>query len=407
MTTFKQAVPTRCIRCGGPLDGSVEHPFPQAFGALKASKLLFCNACNNDVGDQIDGPFTAVFEMHTTALDVRRARGEAPTLKATTLEGQKIWLGPGGMPLARDPSTSVVERDGKKEVTITLPLDRPDLHPHMIAKVAKELGVDASKLTLEKITMRTTSAGIVNFALSLGDPEQLRGAAKIAFGFLALVIGDDVFASPFARLRGSVFSGSGVDAWCAPSITGLAASFLPTPDGAQHRVIIFATESETWAHVEVFGVFAYAVLLAEESDARFSRPYVWGHNAITGENGEGWLDARIIIPQPKRETRPPRREDIAGLRSLMHRRAVEIAHERTIEEEIALLGIEVGEGNPITSEAIAKMSRRLAQRWIAMDEGSDLDLSLPIEDQEALQRVSKALREVGKRRTTSDEAEPE
>jgi hypothetical protein len=75
-----------------------------------------------------------------------------------------------------------------------------------------------------------------------------------------------------------VILGGEVRAWRQPPFRQLPARIPPPTDGVQHRVLIYMVGQETWAHVEVYGIVGYAVLLADISDARFSAPYVWGQN---------------------------------------------------------------------------------------------------------------------------------
>src|SRR5579859_3883766 len=91
--TRTKLVPTRCLHCGGALDGSLEHVFNQALGGTKKSRDLYCSACNRSLGLQIDAFLAKDFEIITTILNVRRDRGVPPTLRRTTDTGQKILIG--------------------------------------------------------------------------------------------------------------------------------------------------------------------------------------------------------------------------------------------------------------------------------------------------------------------------
>jgi hypothetical protein len=242
--------PTKCLACEDMIDdsnASEEHVFNQAFGGTKKSNKLYCHSCNHRFGTDVDAPFAKDFEFVTTMLNVKRDRGPPPSLVATTIDGQKIRLGPGGVPSFQGPSPTVVEeRDGVRHITITVPADRPELYPHMLTKVTKDYGLDPAALRDPSITFTTTSTGIVNARLaSIGGPAQARAIAKIALGFLALEIGDDVFTEPYAALRLAVVQGSDVRAWPQPPFRALEASMFPPTDGVQHRVLIYTTETAT------------------------------------------------------------------------------------------------------------------------------------------------------------------
>lgn len=387
--------PTRCLSCEGMLNGSLEHVFPQALGGTKTSRNLYCSVCNLRLGTDVDAPFAKDFEFATTVLNVKRDRGQPPTLKVTTADGQKIYLGPGGVPSPQGPSPPVIEEhDGKKHITIIVPADRPELHGHMLAKVAKELGVDVAALGEGTMSLRSTSVGTVNATVSIGGPSQDRAVAKIALGFLALEIGDDVFSEPFAALRLAAVVGREVRAWRQPLFRAFAATMLPETDDVQHRVLIYATGSETWAHVEVYGAVGYAVLLAEISDARFASPYVWGQNPTTGASGEG-REPGIPVPTPVRAHVELDKNDFAGLIRTWRRVGSDVAYQRTIDEEVAIAFAGLAEGEEINEAFIDGLSRRIAERLVAFqDSNGPLNLSRPIVSRDELEKIRRALRAV-------------
>src|SRR5678816_490462 len=111
--------------------------------------------------------------------------------------GRAVWRRLG------DHLPTVIERgdDNHVKVTITVPADRPELHEHMLAKVAKELGVPRAVLGAGSMALVTSSMGPIDARFAVGGPLQLRAAAKIALAFLALKIGDDVFSETYASLR--------------------------------------------------------------------------------------------------------------------------------------------------------------------------------------------------------------
>lgn len=392
--------PTKCLACEGALDGSIEHAFPQALGGTKKSRSLYCETCNKRLGREVDAPFTKDFEFATTALNVQRDRGPPPTLKVTTSDGGSMYLKPGGVAAPGGPSPTVIERrDGNRaHVTITVPADRPELHEHMLAKAAKELGVSPDAFGEGSMVLKTSSAGTVNALFALGGPMQLRAAAKIALSFLALEIGDDVFSEAYALVRSAVVHGGDVRAWRQPPFRHSVAPTLPMTDRVQHRVLIYIAGNETWAHVEVYGIIAYAVLLADAADARFASPYVWGQNPTTGVSGEGH-EPKAEMPTPIRVHASTDSKDFVELGRAMQEVAVSTALERTISEEVAIAFTALGEDEEISESFIDELSRRVAERLIALrSPGSALNISRPIANRDELERIRRALRGLDKPR---------
>lgn len=397
--TSTKVPPTMCISCKGVLDSSLEHVFPQSLGGTKKSRNLYCGACNVRLGAEIDAPFVKDFEFATTALNIKRDRGAPPVLRATTIDGKKIYLGPGGVPSLQAPTSTVIEEpDGTRHVKLTVPADRPELHEHMVAKVAKELGIDAAALPLRSISFETISAGTVDGKLAAGGPQHARAVGKIALGFLALEIGDEVFTEPYERLRVAVMHGGDVYAWLHRPFRELIAPTLPPTDGVQHRVIIYTTRAETWAHVEVYGTYGYGVLLAETQDARFASPYVWGQNPTTGASDEGQTPG-TPLPTPVRAAAMPTQEDHRGLIIAMKQVALDIAYESTIDEEVAIAFAELGDDDEPDPAFLGELHRRITERFVALrDPSRSLKLSRPVAGQDVLERIRRALRAVAAKR---------
>lgn len=392
--------PTKCLACEGALDGSIEHAFPQALGGTKKSRNLYCEACNKRLGRDVDTPFTKDFEFATTALNVQRDRGPPPALKVTTLDGNSIYLKPGGVAAPGGPSPTVIEHrdDNHAHVTITVPADRPELHEHMLAKAAKELRVSPDVFGKGSMVLKTSSAGTVNAMLAVGGPIQLRAAAKVALSFLALEIGDDVFSDAYELVRSAVVHGGDVRAWKQPPFRHSVSPILPATDRAQHRVFIYTIGNETWAHVEVYGVVGYAVLVADTADTRFTSPYVWGQNPTTGVFGEGH-EPKAEMPSPVRVHASTVSKDFVELGRAMQEVAVSAAVERTISEEIAIAFAGLNEDEEISEGFIDELCRRVAERLVALRyPGSALNLSRPIADRDELERIRRALRGLDKPR---------
>lgn len=390
--------PTKCLACEGVLDGSLEHLFLHALGGTKKSGSLYCSTCNNRLGTEVDAPFANDFKFATTVLNVRRDRGSPPTLKVTTTDGQKIYLGPGGVSSVRGPSPTLIEeRDGIRQITITVPVDKAERrHAQMLAKVAKEQSLAPSALGEPSMSLLTTSVGSVIARFAFGGSEHFRAVAKIALGFLALEIGDDVFTEPYEALRQAVVHGKDVGVWLQPRFDAFVAPLLPPTDGVQHRVLIYTTGSETWAYVEVYGSVGYAVLLAEIPDARFVTPYVWGQNPTNGKHDEGRAPG-MPVPTPIRTgvalaTEDILRQAMASLLMAMYKVNFETAWDHVIDKELAIAFAGLGEGAEISVAFIYELSQRIAQRFAALHPSNrSLNLSRGITNRAEFERIRRAL----------------
>jgi hypothetical protein len=298
----------------------------------------------------------------------------------------------------------IEHQDRQKLITVTVPVDRPELRQHMLAKAAKELGVKPSEFAESVMSLVSTRVGNIELKISVGGSTHERAIAKIALGFLALHIGDDVFAESYAALRRAV-QGQEKRVWVQRPFRALEASVLPPSDGAQHRVIVYTTDEATWSHVEVYGTFGYAVLLSEKPDLRFALPYVWGQNPTTGEAGEGRA-ALTGLPVPVRELVEPTREDWRPLFRAMWRISREEAIGEIVEREFVIAGYQ--EGQEVAQTEWDQMWGRIAHQVVALGlPGAPLNLSRPIANVEEFEKIGRALRRRATgRRSTSGDTEP-
>jgi hypothetical protein len=332
---------TRCIACEQPLvERSVEHLVPQALGATKTSTALYCGSCNRKFGDTLDARLTKDLEFLSTALDVVRDRGAPPSVFVHTQEGKIIRMAAGGIPSTIAPEVEVsLQPDGTKNVTIRVPADKPELHAHMLAKVAKQEKVLASALSIQSGEIRNVSVGQVTAQVALGGEPQHRAIAKIALGFLAHRLGDDIFEALFAGLRNFVLRGGDARSWRRRTHRDELASAHDSSEGIEHRVQLYTRGAETWAYIELFGTFGYDVVLAEGVAERMV-PYFWRQNPVTGASSEGDLEA--VPPTPERADRPLELQDYARLYAEMHRINLRVAIDLILHEESLRLEGEIG-----------------------------------------------------------------
>lgn len=51
-----------CPYCGEETEGSDEHIIPRSLGGALRSFRVCCQRCNNQLGEQVDGPFVKMFD---------------------------------------------------------------------------------------------------------------------------------------------------------------------------------------------------------------------------------------------------------------------------------------------------------------------------------------------------------
>jgi hypothetical protein len=337
------------------------------------------------LGSEADKSLTTDVAWITTALNVRRDRKIAPTLNVTTTSGERIHLEPGGFPRSRDPGPPVVEeRDGKRHVRITVPLEKMHLAEHMTAKALKDLGLPKSAIRHTEYELRTVDPGDIEVRLAFGGPDQFRAVAKIALSFLAYEIGDRVFEPQFASLRRAVDGCEPASVWRAIPL-GTAVDGIPlASNGAQHRVVIFADGEDAWAHIEVYGAIAFSVLLSEKADRHFDAPYAWVQDPTTGAQWAGRLPTDHRRPVAVRVHAEASMPAFTELLRFVRGRQLDDALRRTIEEELQIAAAR-NETGEMSDDEIWQVSARIAERAISLYRPkSTLDLTLKVDSLQQL-----------------------
>lgn len=388
---------TRCLLCEGALDGSLEHVFPRALGGTKVSRALYCGMCNIRLGREIDAGFADDYKFVTTLLNIRRDGNPPPSIKVLAEDGSTIWLGPGGVPEKRGPWPTKVEAEGgnSRTVTITVPFNQLDLHDHMIKKAARELGCTPDAFNASSsLSMRTVPVPPVMASIGFGGPAQCRAACKIALGFLALQIGDEVFSQRYLGLRNALVVKDPTPAWLRRPLDPMFAPIHPRTDTVRHCVVIYSTETETWAHVEVYGTCGFAVLLAEAADVRFKIPYFWTQSPVTGEFAEGWTPW-VAISLQTRTHQDLAFEDHVRLRRAMSKISREVAIRRAVDEEFAFAFASSEFEMAIDEKQLDVVMARIYARVVAVYcPGTPVVLDRPIASREELARIRKDFEEL-------------
>lgn len=99
---------------------SEEHILLNAIGGKLKSKNLLCKECNSKFGNGYDSALAKQLEFTSGFLNIRRERGNHPTIKdVKTFDGQDIHLLPGGKPYYSKPIVEQVQEGEILKLSIT------------------------------------------------------------------------------------------------------------------------------------------------------------------------------------------------------------------------------------------------------------------------------------------------
>lgn len=118
----------KCYCCKDELNlanTSEEHILLNAIGGKLKSKNLLCKDCNSNFGKRFDGELAKQLEFLGSFLNIKRERGNHPTIKnAKTSDGQDIHLLAGGKPYFSKPIVEQVQDGDELRISIAARNDK-------------------------------------------------------------------------------------------------------------------------------------------------------------------------------------------------------------------------------------------------------------------------------------------
>ena len=222
-----------CVYCNREITTpSREHVIQNALGGLLESEDICCPGCNNYISQEIDKPFTTIFNPLLGGIDdmaKTNNKKSNPPYTGKVLYNNQLYTA--GIKAGR---------------VVSCP------------ELSRQLRCDISKLPLE----------IVSYDFKLDNTAFHNGIAKIAFNY-ALACGVD-----FDLMRPGMDIQKSGDA-----ITGITFKYplvpfyplnpidafieLETAPELYHNIILFSQHSELWCYIDLFNTFQYYVLLSD------------------------------------------------------------------------------------------------------------------------------------------------
>lgn len=180
--------------------GSEEHALLSSLGGKKASRNICCQLCNNELGREIDSPFTDVYSHISTILDIKGDRRNSRRHRSEIeLMGNDFDLVPGGtLELSKTKVRQEPKEDGSTDVFITA----SSMDEAM--KIYKNM-IEKHGLSNQEAPILSASQEFLGMPppqlkeIRIGGELHMRAAAKMALTYLATMISPE-------RLRDGTFS---------------------------------------------------------------------------------------------------------------------------------------------------------------------------------------------------------
>lgn len=226
-----------CVYCNKEITTpSREHVIQNALGGLYESEDICCPECNTHVSQQVDKPFTTIFNPiigNISNLTKTHNKNSTPSY------------------------TGIVSYEGQQyEATIKAGkvTSCPDL--------SRKLRCDISKLPLE----------IVSYKFDLDNTHFRNGIAKIAFNYALAMNIDFKFLQTGLNIKRAGNTITKIEynyplvPFCPMNSVDTILE-LGTPTDLFHNLILFSQSNQLWCYVDLFNTFQYYVLLSDKLPA--------------------------------------------------------------------------------------------------------------------------------------------
>ena len=226
-----------CVYCGNEITKrSSEHVIQNALGGRYESTDICCPECNNYISQEIDVPFTTIFNPIVGHID--------NLAKNNHKKSTPVYSG-------------IVKYQGQEYIA-NMKAGKITGCPEL----SKKLRTDAAKLPLE----------VVGYNFNLANDYFKNGMCKIAFNY-ALASGID-----FELIKSNLHITKANDKITKIDFTYPIVAFRPlnsidyfieleTPFELYHNMILFSQSNNLWCYIDLFNTFQYYVLLSQEMPA--------------------------------------------------------------------------------------------------------------------------------------------
>lgn len=181
-----------CYYCNDPLtieNESIEHIIPNAIGGRLKSKELLCKKCNSSLGEKYDSELCNSLSTISGFLDIRREKGENPTIKNVKSEsGEKYNLIKGRHPEMASP---VVELDKDNNTIHIGARNEKELKEIIRGLKRKYPNLDDTDLEKKFIRQKYYMDEALTMTMQVGSNNFLKSVIKIAINYFLFKTGDN------------------------------------------------------------------------------------------------------------------------------------------------------------------------------------------------------------------------
>lgn len=180
-----------CYYCNDTLTSdneSIEHIIPNAIGGRLKSKELLCKKCNSLLGKKYDAELCNSLSTISGFLDIKRQKGENPTIKNVSSEsGKKYNLIKGRHP---EMSSPIIDLDKDSNTVHISARNEKELKDIIKGLKKKYPNLDDTDLEKKFIRQKHYMDEALTMTMQVGSKNFLKAIIKIAINYFLLKTGD-------------------------------------------------------------------------------------------------------------------------------------------------------------------------------------------------------------------------
>lgn len=250
---------TPCYLCTEPRSLTLEHIIPQAIGG-KLKARLYCKACNNTLGETLDGEISEQFGWVGTLLNIKLERSKARPYEVEDLKTGSKLLYDGKSLKRKTPVVKVVSKDGKKLDFADVTARSEQELKRICSSIQKRYDVPGGMETFQDVHPGPTDTEHV---MMIDNALLRRAVSKIVYGFMCTKLPESIILSPsFEMIRRYIKIPDGPALACANfRHTG----FMTDHVRPIHKIHVALNRDQGLlvGYVSLFGIYRFTVLLSE------------------------------------------------------------------------------------------------------------------------------------------------
>jgi len=246
----------------------MEHVIPQAIGGTLKERL-YCKECNDSFGHALDNEISKQFGWLGTLLNIKRDRGKAQPYEVKEIKSGTTLLFDGKDLKRKKPIVKVESKNGKNLDFADITARSERELQEICASIQKRYELTGGIEPFQDIHPGPTEAEHVT---TIDNTLLRRAITKIAYGFMCIKLPKTItFSSAFEAVRNYMKT---ADQPFLARANFVNTGFMTDHTRPLHKVHVALNRGQRLliGYVSLFGIYRFAVLLAEDYESELEWP---------------------------------------------------------------------------------------------------------------------------------------